>query len=108
MLSRGARLSFDFDDLKRARFSLSAQIFFIELADARLGNLRDESPAFGNPPLGDARFEEGAKLIRLWLNSVFQDDAGERAFVPAFIRHADDCGFDDVRMSHNLILKLDG
>src|ERR1039457_789509 len=40
--------------LKRAVLQVGAQHLLVELADARLGDLRDERELVGQPPLGDA------------------------------------------------------
>src|SRR5947209_10327295 len=83
-----------------------AQNLFVELADRRPRNLRDERPALRQPPPRDLVAEEAAQGLGVSLSPLLQHHAGEGTFVPGGVGHADHRRLGDVGMPHEMVFKL--
>jgi len=72
---------------------LFAQRELFEFADGGARNRFDEDESVRELPFGEGFRKEAAKLLRRSLGAIFQNDGGERPFLPFRVRDADHAGF---------------
>ena len=65
-------------------------------------------PSLWEPPLSNLAVEEIAQLPRVDRRAVPQHDHSQRSLLPLLVRHADDRCLQDVRVTSQEELELDG
>src|SRR6202050_4662389 len=86
--------------LERSLREPAAQHLLVELADARLGDLRDEGELVGQPPFGDPAPQVLHKLLSARACARAQDYTAQRTLGPTLVGLGDDRGLGHVWVGH--------